>query len=110
MIGASSTENFEITGSFASSGNLEAMALTFRCASSIAWLISTSDLNVTITLDFPSNDFDLILSSFSSEETASSTSLVTEFSTSDGAAPGYVVLIVITCFDILGSSSYPIEK
>jgi hypothetical protein len=55
-----------------------------------------------ITLDDPSSDCDLIPSIFSRDEIASSTFFVTEFSTSDGEAPGYEVLIVIIDLVIFG--------
>src|SRR5690606_16617005 len=91
IIATSSNENLLKDGVSASSGKSFITALIFRWASVSKKFTSAPVLSVIITTDTLSIDFDSIFLTFSSEETASSITLVTDVSTSDGAAPGYIV-------------------
>ncbi|MNT69997.1 hypothetical protein D3C72_2083500 [compost metagenome] len=64
------------------------MAFTLRCASFKDKSTFALAVSVMVTIDTPSNDVELIFFTFSIEDTASSTFLVTVFSTSLGDAPG----------------------
>ena len=88
MTGTSEELNLERTGASASSGRLDSIALSLRCASCKARLISVSCLNSRVTVETLSKDVERMLVTFSIEETASSIFLVTLFSTSAGEAPG----------------------
>src|SRR5688500_15313664 len=105
MIGRSSKSNLPKVGASASSGKRERMAFTLRCASCKlrSTLVPCFRL-ITITEKL-SCEVLLMDSTFSKEDSASSISLVTEFSTSEGEAPGYKVEIVSTGGLNLGNNS-----
>src|SRR5690606_11961576 len=108
MMGISSKLNLPKAGGSASSGRSPNTAFILRCASCKAISTSMSSTNSMVMMDTLSMDVDLIWSIPSNEARASSSFMVTEFSTSDGAAPGYTVETVSTLGLNFGKSSYDI--
>jgi len=86
--GCSLRESFDSDGALAVSGRSAAISFSFRCASCIAKSRFASCWNSTVTMETPSCEVAWTVLTLSRADTASSTGLVTDVSTSPAEAPG----------------------